>query len=60
MRIVQETLDNEIFLEVLFDKKDIEHVTEYMIPSAQIELEGKTLNVGIRLELPELIESYKN
>lgn len=52
MRIVQDQLDGEIFLEVLFDEKDLEHVAEYMIPSQIIEFEGKIVNVGVRLDLP--------
>lgn len=60
MRILQEQMDGEIYLELLFDEKDVEHVAEYMIPSIQFEFYGVPVNLGVRLDLPNSDFDYKD
>lgn len=53
MRILHEKVEEENYLEILFDEKDLEHVSEFMIPTILFEFEGQLINLGVRLDLPQ-------
>lgn len=56
MKIVHEKLGKEEFIEILIDKKDIQHIKEYFILQQPFYLESRPLNVGIKLRVHEDFE----
>jgi len=53
MRIVQENIDREDYLELCVTPKEIECLTDYMIISQKFYINGIVTNVGIKLEMEE-------
>ncbi|MFP3859253.1 MAG: hypothetical protein ACLFUW_00375 [Bacteroidales bacterium] len=51
MKIVQDKLGKEFFLDVLLTKKECELINEYMVISDQIDVNGKEVHVGIKLAM---------
>ncbi len=53
MKIVQERVDKEEFLELCITPHEYTLLKEYMIISKKCSIKGETTNVGIKLELHE-------
>jgi hypothetical protein len=51
MRIVQEKVDKENYLELCISPRELELLRDYMIISKKVFLEGEITNVGIKLGL---------
>lgn len=56
MKIVQDKLGKEFFLDLLLTKKECELLKEYMVISQQVKVNGKEVNVGIKISLEEEIK----
>ena len=48
MKIVQETLDEENFLEILLTKKEIRLMLDFMVIDGKWKIGQKETNVGVR------------
>lgn len=57
MRIVQEILDHEIFVDLCISQKEFESLKEYMIVSKKCFIDGAMCNLGIKLNVYEDEES---
>lgn len=53
MKIVQERVDREKYLEVCISEREFQMIKDYMIISKLCFLHGEYTNVGIKLELGE-------
>lgn len=53
MRIVQEKVDREQFLELRISEKELQLLKEYMMVSTICFVHGEVMRVGIKLELGE-------
>jgi hypothetical protein len=51
MRIVQEILDKEDYLEICISPRELEMLEEYMIISKKCLLNGTVTNIGVKLGL---------
>lgn len=50
MRIVRETWEDEIIIEVICDAQDIEEIHDYLMPTVEFVFEGKPMTVCLRLD----------
>ncbi len=53
MRILQERVDNEEYLELSISESEFSMIKEFMIISKRCLLNNKLTNIGIKLELGE-------
>lgn len=53
MRIVQEKVDREQFLELCISEREFHLIKEYMMVSKICFIHGEVMRVGIKLELGE-------
>jgi hypothetical protein len=51
MKIFQETLDNETYLDVMLTPYDLEMLTDHFVISQPHMVEGQMINLGITLAL---------
>ena len=59
MRIVQERVDRENYLELCITPKELQQLKDYLILSRPFIIQGMVTNVGIKLSLDEdLHEEY--
>lgn len=49
MKICQEELDGELYVDVVLDHEEIEMVKEYLVVAQHTNIEGKIINIGVRL-----------
>lgn len=50
MRIVQEKVDKDCFLEICISLQDYENIKEFLIISKKCYIKGEETHVGIKLE----------
>lgn len=60
MRILQERVDNEEYLELIISEREFSMIKEFMIISKRCLLNGELTNVGIKLELGENSDEEEN
>ena len=53
MKIVQEKIDRENYLEICISKKEFSLLHEYLIISESFSVLGDVTHIGIKLELTE-------
>lgn len=53
MKIVQEKIDKEHFLELSLTPKEFDFLKEYMIISKKCFINGKETNIGVKMEIFE-------
>jgi hypothetical protein len=53
MKIVQEKVGKEKFIELSLNEKECEFIKDYMIITQKCMIEDKEFNVGVKLELHE-------
>ena len=52
MKVIQETVDDENYLEVLLTQQDVKKVNRNEIVSQKVEVDEEITNIGVRLIQP--------
>jgi hypothetical protein len=52
MKVIQETVDSENYLEILLTQQEVKKINRNEIVSRKVELEEEVTNVGVRLIQP--------
>lgn len=60
MKIVQEILDKEHYIDQILTQKEFEALSDFMVLSCPCIINGKKINLGLKVELFEDAEDEEN